>query len=414
MQTQLRFDSLLVHGGLEPGPAGATSVPIVQSSSFAYQTAEALEDIFRGRAVGQVYTRLGNPTTEALERRLAILEGGGTAIVTASGMAAITTAVMTILRAGDEILSSSSLFGGTFSLFRDTLSNYGITARFVDPLDLDGFRSAINERTRLLFVETIGNPKLDVPDVPALARIAHEAGIPIMVDSTVSTPYLAGGAELEADILAYSTSKYINGTGTTIGGAIIDRGVFDWNSPKFPHFEAFYKKYRAFAFTARARKLVHKDVGACAAPFNSFLLTEGIQTLALRMERHCSSAMLLARYLKEHPKVAWVKYPGLEDSPQHAVATRLYGGRYGGLLTFGTGDKASAFRVINGLRLAKNLANIGDAKTLVIHPASTICADYNAEEKALMGVSEDLVRVSVGIEDSRDIVGDFKQALDAA
>lgn len=413
MDRQLHFDSILIHGGEEPGPAGATSVPIVQSSSFAYETAESLEDVFRGRAVGQVYTRLGNPTTEALERRLALLEGGGTAIATASGMAAITTAVLTILRAGDEILSSSSLFGGTFSLFRDTLSNYGITARFVDPIDLDGFRSAINERTRLVFVETVGNPKLDVPDVPALARIAHEAGIPIMVDTTVTTPYLANAAQLCADILAYSTSKYINGTGTTIGGVIIDRCVFDWNSPKFPHFEPFHKKYRGFAFTARVRKLVHKDIGACPAPFNSFLLTEGIQTLALRMERHCSSALALARFLKEHPKVAWVSYPGLEDSPHHAVATRLYGGRYGGLLTFGTGDKTSAFKVINGLRLAKNLANIGDAKTLVIHPASTICADYNAEDKKLMGVTEDLIRVSVGIEDRRDIVADFKQALDA-
>jgi O-acetylhomoserine (thiol)-lyase len=413
MKQTLRFDSLLVHGGLEVGPAGATAVPIVQSNSFAYKSAEALEDVFRGRAVGQVYTRLGNPTTEALERRLALLEGGGAAIATASGMAAITTAVLTILRAGDEILSSSSLFGGTFSLFRDTLSNYGITARFVDPLDLDGFRSAINDRTRLLFVETVGNPKLDVPDVPALARIAHDAGIPIIVDSTVSTPYLASGAQLEADILAYSTSKYINGTGTTIGGVIIDRGVFDWNSPKFPHFEQFHKKYRAFAFTARARKLVHKDVGACAAPFNSYLLTEGIQTLALRMERHCSSALALALFLNDHPKVAWVSYPGLVDSPHHAVATRLYGGRYGGVLTFGTGDKASAFKVINGLRLAKNLANIGDTKTLVIHPASTICADYNAEEKTLLGVTEDLIRVSVGIEDCRDIIEDFSHALDA-
>lgn len=409
----LHFDTLLVHAGLEPGPAGATNVPIVQSSAFAYDTAEDLEDVFRGRKVGQVYTRLGNPTTEALEKRLAILEGGGATIVTASGMAAITTAVLTILRSGDEILSSSSLFGGTFSLFRDTLSNYGITARFVDPLDLDGFRSAINERTRLVFVETIGNPKLDVPDIPALAAIAHEAGIPIMVDSTVTTPYLANGAQLGADILAYSTSKYINGTGTTIGGAIIDRGVFDWNSSKFPHFAPFYKKYRNFAFTARARKLVHKDLGACAAPFNSFLLTEGIQTLALRMERHCANATALAQFLNRHPKVAWVSYPGLEDSPHHAVATRLYGGLYGGLLTFGTGDKASAFKVINGLRLARNLANIGDAKTLVIHPASTICADYNAEEKTLLGVTEDLIRVSTGIENSRDIIEDFSQALAA-
>ncbi len=413
MEKSLRFDSLLVHGGLEPGPSGATSVPIVQSSSFAYDTAEALEDVFRGRAVGSVYTRIGNPTSESLERRLALLEGGGTAIVTASGMAAITTAVLTILRAGDEILSSSSLFGGTFSLFRDTLSNYGITATFVDPLDLDAVKNAFNERTRLLFVETIGNPKLDVPDIPELARIAHEAGVPIMVDTTVSTPYLASGASIGADILAYSTSKYINGTGTTIGGVIIDRGVFNWNSPKFPHFESFYKKYRSFAFTARVRKLVHKDFGACPSPFNSYLLTEGVQTLALRMDRHCSSALTLARFLANHPKVSWVRYPGLEDSPQHAIARKLYGGRFGGLLTFGTGDKPSAFKVINGLTLAKNLANIGDAKTLVIHPASTICADYKSDEKELMGVTEDTIRVSVGIEDISDIIEDFTQALDA-
>jgi len=413
MGTPLRFDSLLVHGGLEAGPAGATAVPIVQSSSYAYETAEALEDVFRGRAAGQVYTRLGNPTTEALERRLALLEGGGAAIATASGMAAITTTVMTIVRAGDEILASSSLFGGTFSLFSDTLSNFGITTRFVAPLDLEGVRSAINERTRLLFVETIGNPKLDVPDIPLLAEIAHQAGIPLIVDATVTTPCLADGSRLGADIVIHSTSKYINGTGTSIGGVIIDRGVFDWENPKFPHFEQFHKKYRTFAFTARARKLVHKDVGACAAPFNSFLLTEGIQTLALRMERHSSNALALARFLSTHPKVAWVNYPGLEDSPGHEVATRLYGGRYGGLLTFGTGAKDTAFRVINALRMAKNLANIGDAKTLVIHPASTICADYPPEDKTLMGVSEDLVRVSAGIEDSKDIIEDFYQALDA-
>lgn len=413
MEKTLRFGSLLIHGGSDPGPAGATSIPIVQSSSFAYSTAEKLEDVFRGRAMGQVYTRLGNPTTEALEKRLALLEGGGTAIATASGMAAITTALLTILRAGDEILASSSLFGGTFSLFRDTLSHYGITTSFVDPINLKAVAAGVNERTRLLFVETIGNPKLDVPDIPALADIAHAAGIPILVDSTVTTPYLADGAQLKADIVVYSTSKYINGTGTTIGGVIIDRGVFNWNSPKFPHFEAFHKKYRAFAFTARLRKLVHKDVGGCAAPFNSFLLTEGAQTLALRMDRHCSNALLLANFLASHPRVSWVRYPGLKDSPYHSVAARLYGGRFGGLLAFGTGGKASSFKVINGLKLAKNLANIGDAKTLVIHPASTICADYTVEERALMGVTEDLIRVSAGIEDPLDIIEDFRQALDA-
>jgi O-acetylhomoserine (thiol)-lyase len=406
------LETLLIHGGLEPGPAGATTVPIVQSSAFAYATADALEDVFRGRQAGQVYTRLGNPTTESLERRLALLEGGPAAIVTASGMAAITTAVLTVLRAGDEILSSSSVFGGTFSLFRDTLGNFGISSRFVAPTDLDALRAAVNERTRLIFVETVGNPKMDVPDIAAIAEIARAAGLPLLVDATVSTPYLARVKDLGADLVIHSTSKYINGTGSAIGGAIIDLGRFDWKSELFPHFAPFAKKYGKLAFSARARKLIHKDFGACAAPMNSFLLAEGMETLALRMERHCSNAMAVAHFLAGHPKVRWVNYPGLADSPFHEVAARQFGGRFGALLTFGLADREAAFRFINALRLARNLANIGDAKTLVIHPASTICCDYNAEEKGLMGVTEELVRVSVGIEGIADIVDDFAGALE--
>ncbi|HEY6839134.1 MAG TPA: O-acetylhomoserine aminocarboxypropyltransferase/cysteine synthase family protein [Geobacteraceae bacterium] len=408
----LRLETLLIHGGTEPGPGGATTVPIVQSSSFAHATAEDLEDIFRGRKVGQVYTRVGNPTTESLEKRLALLEGGIAAIATASGMAAITTAVMTIVRSGDEILSSSSLFGGTFSLFRDTLANYGIASRFVDPTDIEAVKAAVNERTRLIFVETIGNPKMDVPDIEAIRKVARAAGVPLMVDATVTTPYLARARELGADIVIHSTSKFINGTGSSIGGAIVDLGSFDWGNAKFPHFEPFVKKYRNFAFTARARKLIHKDFGACAAPMNSFLLSEGIETLALRMERHCSNALQLAQFLHDHPKSAWVNYPGLADSPYHEVAKRQYGGRFGAVLTFGLGSKENAFRFINGVLLAKNLANIGDAKTLVIHPASTICADYGPQEKELMGVTEDMVRVAVGIEAIDDIMEDFAQALE--
>ena len=411
-ENRLRFDTKLIHGGTAPGPSGATKTPIVQASAFAYNTAEELEDIFKGRAIGQVYTRIGNPTLESLEKRLAVIEDGIAAIVTASGMAAITTAVMAIVRNGDEILSSSSLFGGTYSLFRDTLSNYGVTTRFVDPTDLAALEAGINGATRLIFVETIGNPKMDVPDIAAFAAVARKHGIPLMVDATVSTPYLARVKELGADIIIHSTSKFINGTANSIGGAIIDSGSFGWNSDKFPHFEPFYKKYRNFAFTARTRKLIHKDFGACAAPFNSFLLCEGLETLALRMERHCSNAMRLAQFLNAHEKVSWVNYPGLPDSPFFEVATRQFKGRFGGLLTFGLADKPSAFRLINGLRLAKNLANIGDTKTLVIHPASTICADYTPEVKALMGVSEELVRVSVGIEDIEDILEDFAASLD--
>ncbi|WP_243370026.1 O-acetylhomoserine aminocarboxypropyltransferase/cysteine synthase family protein [Geotalea sp. SG265] len=406
------FETLLIHGGLEPGPAGATTVPIVQSSSFAHATAEELEDIFRGRKIGQVYTRVGNPTTESLEKRLAILEGGQSAIATASGMAAITTAVMAIVRTGDEILSSSSLFGGTFSLFRDTLSSYGITARFVDPTDLAAVKEGINDKTRLIFLETIGNPKMDVPDIPAVAQLAREGGVPLMVDATVTTPYLATGKALGADIVVHSTSKFINGTGSAIGGAIVDMGRFNWQSPKFPHFEQFFKKYRGFAFTARVRKLIHKDFGACPAPMNSFLLSEGIETLALRMERHCSNALQLARFLQGQPQVAWVNYPGLTDNAYHQVAKRLYGDKFGGVLTFGLADKTAAFRFINGVKLARNLANIGDAKTLVIHPASTICADFGPEEKRLMGVGEELIRVSTGIENINDIIEDFRLSLE--
>lgn len=409
----LHFETLLIHGGLEPGPAGATNVPIVQSSAFAHETAEDLEDIFRGRRSGHLYTRLNNPTTESLERRLSLLEGGIAAIATASGMAAITTAVLTILRAGDEILASSSLFGGTYSLFRDTLSNYGISTRFVNPTDTDALSEAVSDQTRVIFVETIGNPKMDVPDIAAISAVARRAGIPIMLDATVTSPYLARGRDLGADIVIHSTSKFINGTGSVIGGAIIDCGTFDWNSPLFPHFAQFAKKYRQFAFSARLRKLMHKDLGACPAPMNSFLLSEGIETLALRMERHCSSALELAHFLRAHPKVAWVDYPGLPDSPFHEVATRQFGGKYGGLLTFGLAGKAEAFRFINGLRLARNLANIGDAKTLVIHPASTICCDYSADQQRLLGVSEEMVRVSVGLEHSGDIVADFAQSLNS-
>jgi O-acetylhomoserine (thiol)-lyase len=410
--SRMRFDTKLIHGGTAPGPYGATKTPIVQSSAFAYSTAEELEDLFKGRAIGQVYTRIGNPTLESLEKRLAAVEDGIAAIVTASGMAAITTAVMAIVRSGDQVISSSSLFGGTYSLFRDTLSNYGIETIFVDPTDLAALEAAVTNATRLIFVETIGNPKMDVPDIAAFAAIANKHGIPLMVDATVSTPYLARVKDLGADIVVHSTSKFINGTANSIGGAIIDSGSFDWNSSKFPHFEPFYKKYRNFAFTARTRKLIHKDFGACAAPFNSFLLGEGLETLALRMERHCSNALRLAQFLDKHPKVNWVNYPGLPDSPFFDVANRQFKGRFGGLLTFGLADKAGAFKVINALKLAKNLANIGDTKTLVIHPASTICADYTLEVKALMGVSEELVRVSVGIEDVEDILEDFAAALD--
>lgn len=411
---QLRFESLAIHGGLETGTDGPTTVPIVQSTAFAYGAASVLEDVFRGRKAGPVYTRLGNPTTEVLEKRLALLEGGRAAIATSSGMAAIATAVMSIVRSGDEILASASLFGGTFSLFRETLSNYGVTTCFVDPTDAAAVRSGVTGRTRLIFVETIGNPRIDVPDVSAIAATAKEAGVPLVLDATISTPCLARGCELGADIIVHSTSKYINGAGSAIGGVIIDMGRFVWRGDKFPHFAPFVKRYGEFAFAARVRKLIHKDFGGCAAPMNSFLLIGGLETLALRMEKHCANAVALAHFLNSHPKVTWVRYPGLAESPFHEIASRQFHGRYGGLLAFGLADREGAFRFIDHLRMAKNAANIGDAKTLVIHPASTIYCDYKTEDKVMMGVTEEMVRVSVGIEHKDDIIEDFAQALGEA
>jgi O-acetylhomoserine (thiol)-lyase len=406
-----RFDTLLIHGNPSHIEAGPTTIPLVHSSAFAYDTAEELEDVFRGRRPGHIYTRIGNPTTEAFERRLAQLEGGVACIATSSGMSAIATTLLNILGTGDEILSSSSLFGGTHSLFTSTLAPLGITTSFVDPTSLQAWEDAITERTRLLFLETIGNPKLDVPDIAAIAAIAHRHRLPLVVDATVSTPYLARVRELGGDIVIHSTSKYINGTANAIGGAIVDCGTFDWGSGRFPHLAPFAERYRQFAFTARLRKQVHRDLGGCPSPTNSFLTAEGMETLALRMERHCDNALRLATFLQGEPSVAWVNYPGLAASASHQVARRQFGNRFGGLVTFGVGSKERAFRCLNGLTLARKLANIGDTKTLVIHPASTICCDTPAAERLQMGVTDDLIRVSVGIEAIDDILQDFSTAL---
>jgi O-acetylhomoserine (thiol)-lyase len=406
-----QFETVLVHGGLEPGPGGATAVPIVQSNAFAKATAEELENLFRGRAAGPIYTRMGNPTTAALERRLALLEGGGAALATASGMAAIATAVLTILRAGDEIVSSSSLFGGTYSLFRDTLPEYGISARFVDPLDLDGVRAAITERTRLVFVETIGNPKLDVPDVPALAEIAHAAGVPLLVDSTVTTPYLATGAQLGADLLAYSTSKYINGTG---------------------------HGHRRGDHRPRGVRLGQREISALRR------VPEALQAVCVHGAGAQAGAPGSGRVrgaVQFLPADGGAADAGAADGPalrERAGAGGIPAGASGG----GVGEVSRAGRLaaprgggpaVRGARrrvadvrrgrqggglpgpqrpeAGEILASIGDAKTLAIHPGSTICADYSDEEKARLGAADDTIRVSVGIESPVDIVEDFRQAL---
>ncbi|MDP6636499.1 MAG: aminotransferase class I/II-fold pyridoxal phosphate-dependent enzyme [Phycisphaerae bacterium] len=411
----MKPETLAVHSGFAgDSGSGATAVPICQSVSYAYKTAQDLANVFAGRAPGYIYTRIANPTTTALEARLSRLEDGIGAIATSSGMAAIASVVTGLVRSGDRILTAAGIFGGTVSLFENTLSRFGVETVTIDGTDTDAFAAAINDKTRLIFVETIGNPRMDVPDLPALGRVAREAGIPLVVDNTVTTPYLIRPGEHGADIVVHSTSKFINGHGTAIGGAIVDTGNYDWRNGAFEDIRELAKRTGNFAFLAHQRNVIYRDLGGCPAPMNSFLMLQGLETLAARMDRHCDNALKLARFLNQHPDVSWVNYPGLEDSEYNGRVNELFGGRGGGLLTVGLGDKDTAYKFIDSLKLATNLANLGDAKTLVIHPASTIFHEFNSDELGPMGVSGDMVRVSVGIEAYEDIEADFQQAIAAA
>ncbi len=407
-----RPETKLIHGGFGPDDkTGATAMPIVQSTAFAYRSAEDIEAVFAGREAGFLYSRIANPTVSAFEARITALEDGLGAIAVSSGMAAVSSLVLALAGSGDEIVAGSSLFGGTYSLFRHTLSRYGIGVRFVHPRNPAAFRDAIGDATRLVFVETIGNPKLDVPDIAAIAAVTRERGVPLVVDSTVTTPLLVQPKRLGADLIVHSTSKFINGHGNAIGGIIIDAGTFDWSSPRFPHLAPFRARVGQFALLAALRNRICRDFGCCLAPFNAFLLNMGIETLGVRMERHCSNAARVAAFLATHPKVAETGYPGLDTHPDHDLANRQFGGRYGALVSIRLGTREPCFRFINSLRLAKNLANLGDTRTLVMHPASTICRDLNATERLAMGVTDDLVRLAVGIEDPADILDDIERGL---
>jgi O-acetylhomoserine (thiol)-lyase len=408
----MKASTVAVHGSFESdGSTGATVVPIYQTVSYEYQTAQELADIFGGRSPGYIYTRIGNPTTTALERRLSQLEGGVGCIATASGMAAITSVMMGLLRAGDEILSSAGIFGGTVSLFQNTLGRFGVTTKLVDADKTDQFAQAINSKTKVIFIETIGNPRMDVPDIPAIAEIAHKANIPLVVDNTVTTSVIIRPKDFGADIIIHSTSKFINGSGSAIGGAIIDAGNYDWANGLFDDIKKLAKRAGQLALLAHLRNLIYRDLGGCPAPMNSFLMIQSLETLPARMSLHCDNAEKLARYLQKNPDVSWVNYPGLPESPFYGRVKKLFAGRGGGLLTFGLGTKQKAFKFIDSLKLAKNMANLGDAKTLVLHPASTIFSEFSPAERSSMGVGEDMVRVSVGIEDFEDIRNDFEQAL---
>jgi O-acetylhomoserine (thiol)-lyase len=429
--TSEKLDTLAVHAGQEaPDPAtGARAVPIYQTTSYVFKTPEHAANLFALKEFGNIYTRIMNPTTDVFERRVAAIEGGTGALAVGSGQAAETLALLNITRVGDEIVSGNNLYGGTFELFHYTFPKLGRTVKFVDSTKPEEFRRAITPKTRAVYAETVGNPKLDVPDFEALAKIAHDAQVPFVVDNTVGVglvrPFDSG-----VDITVMSATKYIGGHGTSIGGVIVDSGKFDWSRGKYPEFTEPDPSYHGLkywdifgnfpglgnvAFIIKARVQLLRDLGPALSPFNSFLFLQGLETLPLRQRKHSENALRVARYLKTHPLVAWVNYPGLEDHPSHKLATRYLGGNYGGIVGFGIkGGLESGKRFISSVKLFSHLANIGDTKSLVIHPASTTHQQLTKEEQKETGVTEDYIRLSVGIEDFEDIKEDLDQALRAA
>ena len=431
-ESKLQFDTLALHAGQVPDPTTtARAVPIYQTTSYVFHDADHAASLFGLKEFGNIYTRLMNPTTDVFEKRIAALEGGIGALAAASGQAAETLAILNILNAGDHIVSSSSLYGGTYSLFKHTLPKLGITTTFVDPANLDSMAAAITGKTRLIFAETMGNPKLDTLDIAAVAKIAHDHNIPLMIDNTAASPAICNPIAHGADIVVHSATKFIGGHGTTIGGVIVDSGKFDWEaSGKFPDFTTPDASYhglvfaqlpsplREMSFILKARLQGLRDMGMAIAPLNSWLLIQGLETLPLRMERHCSNALAVAKWLTTHPKVAWVNYPGLPEHPAHKVANIYHkkdsngNVQYGALVGFGVkGGLEAGKQLCNEVNLFSLLANIGDAKSLIIHPASTTHSQLNEEQQASTGVTPDFVRLSVGIESINDIIADLDQAL---
>ena len=409
----MRFNTALLHGDFRGDAAtGATLTPVYQSSAFEHKTAEELEKIFHNQAPGYSYTRIANPTIDAFEKRMTALEGGAASVACASGMAALYNAFCNILQAGDEIVSSASLYGGSIDLFRD-LESFGITTRYVENNNWDEFQAATNEHTRLYFAETIGNPRLDVTDIKTLSELAHKNGVPLIMDNTVATAYLVRPLSLGADVVVNSTSKYINANSSAISGVITDGGKFKWDAEKYPGMKAF-KKFGPFAYTAKLRNGLFRNTGACLSPQNAFYNSIGMETLGIRMERICSNAKKLAEFFSSEYKDINVNYPGLKSSRWHDIATAQFGGNAGGIITIRTGSKAKAFAIINALKLPLIVSNIGDTKTLVIHPESTLNVHSTEEEKKTAGVFDDLIRISVGIEDIEDLIEDFRQAIKTA
>ncbi len=405
----MRFTTRLLHEAFAPDAAtGATTQPLYQTSAFYQPTAEEMARVFAGRKPGFVYTRVNNPTVARFEQRVNALEGGVGAVACASGMAAVSHAVLNILSQGDEILASGGLYGGTRSLFRD-FASYGIGVRYAAGGSVADFRAALTERTRLIYIETIGNPKLDVVDIAALSELAHAHGVPLFVDNTVTTPYLCQPLALGADVVIHSTSKALNGNGNSVGGIVVSGGKFRWDAARFPKLREY--PFGPMSYLVRLRLRMVTDYGGCMAPFNAYLTGIGLDTLALRLDRITANALSLATFFAARGER--VNYPGLPEHLSHALAARQFGGRYGAMLTLRLGTRKRAFRFIDALHYALNVSNIGDARTLVIHPASTIFLHASEEEKANAGVTDDLVRINVGLEDIEDLQEDFAQALDA-
>ena len=419
-----RDETLALHGGQKPDPVtGARAVPIYQTSSFVFEDTDHAARLFDLEEQGNIYTRIMNPTTDVFEQRVTALEGGVGGLAAASGQAAITLALLALAHSGEEIVSSSSLYGGTYNLFRHTFKSLGITVRFVDPDDPENFRTALTPRTRAVYVETIGNPKLDTVDIEKAAQIAHEHGVPLVVDNTMPSPFLVNPIDHGADIIIHSATKFIGGHGTSIGGIIIDSGNFDWSSGKFPAFSEPDPTYHGISFLEAAGRAAYitkvrvqllRDMGPALSPFNAFLLLQGLETLHLRMERHSQNALEVARFLSQHPKVSWVKYPGLTEHPSHALAKKYHKkDLYGAIVGFGIrGGVAEGKKFIESLELLSHLANIGDAKSLVIHPASTTHRQLTPEEQRASGVTPDFIRLSVGLENIEDIISDIDRALE--
>ncbi len=410
----LRFDSMVIHAGQSPEQwQGATLPPIYQTASHCHGTAENLSDTFSGKTTDHIYMRLSNPTNKALEVKLAALENGRGAIFMSSGMAAISNACMALLRAGDEFVCGNSLFMSTYLLFKNVFGKYDITPRMVESTDLAALEAAINEKTRFVYLETIGNPKMDVPNLRKAAEIAHRYGLPLLVDNTLATPYLCRPIDLGADLVIHSTTKYLSGHGDATGGVVIDGGNFDWQQGRFPDMQPFIDRKGPLAYLDKIWREHHINFGTTAAPLHAYLTMVGLDTLALRMERHMANAMRVAEFLRYRSEVSWVNFAGLADHHGNRTAREQFGEKgFGGLLAFGLKDQETCFRFINNLQMIYHLANLGDCKSLVIHPYSSQYVSFPEETKADLAITPDLVRLSVGIEAVEDIIADLTHALD--